>query len=204
MQYDRRSGILFDSFAMDLPRRARPRERGTCGRAEIRKSAGCVPGEIRCREAAGTGMAIAEAWMRGNGVLRGPSAFMGRVQLVRASEDARTLRASSDGCAVWEGRQGLCPRTPSREPSSVLNRRTLPPVDCSFRTAPSARCFGHRPRSPSASCTFLFRSSAPFRGGGDAISSFPAARYSSAKFPARRRPPSACGIRRPKARTAGT
>ena len=126
MQYDRRSGILFDSFAMDLPRRARPRERGTCGRAEIRKSAGCVSGEIRCREAAGTGMAIAEAWMRGNGVLRGPSAFMGRVQLVRASEDARTVRASSDGCAVQKGRQGLCPRAPSRKLSFLhLPHRAL-------------------------------------------------------------------------------
>ena len=180
MQYDRRSGILFDSFAMDLPRRARLGERGTCGRAEIRKSAGCVPGEIRCREAAGTGMAIAEAWMRGNGALRGSSAFMGRVQLVRASEDARTLRASSDGCAVWGGRLGgFAPSNPQQETEFP---------------APS----------PSAPCTFLFRSSAPFRGGGDAISSFPAARYSSAKFPARRQPPSACGIRRPKARTAGT
>ena len=117
----------------------------------------------------------------------------GRANIARFSGQLRRTKRTA----------GRCP-APRQEPSPALNRRILPPVDCSFRTAPSARCFGHRPRSPSASCTFLFRSSAPFRGGGDAISSFPAARYSSAKFPARRRPPSACGIRRPKARTAGT
>ena len=58
--------------------------------------------------------------------------------------------------------RGFAPAPPSREPSSVLNRRTLPPVGCSFRIAPSARCFGRWPRSPSASCTPRFRLCVPF------------------------------------------
>ena len=47
------------------------------------------------------------------------------------------------------------PQTPSsfprQEPSSALNRRILPSVDCAFRAAPSGRYSDRRPRFPSES-----------------------------------------------------
>ena len=81
---------------------------------------------------------------------------------IHASGLARPLACGHANVARFFGRlrrtkrtAGRCP-APRQEPSPALNRRILPSVDCSFRTAPSARCFGRWPRSPSASCTSHF------------------------------------------------
>ena len=100
-----------------LPRRAPIRKRRLVSCPDFLRMSSDADGSRRSR----VGTAFLAAAGNGGGTfnaLRSPAAFIFRVQLVRASEAARTLRVSSGGRAAQGGRMGRCPY-PARELSSL-------------------------------------------------------------------------------------
>ena len=88
----------------------------------------------------------------------------------------------------WGYVRGSAPKTPAGN-FTVLNRRASPcRAHRSFRTAPSGRCFGHRPRSPLALCTFHFYSKACGRASFYSKIRFPRdTQFRRGRIPSRRR-----------------